>query len=88
MATKSMKNPCKIDANIKPQKCMKKTHENYEKSVQNGRQKASQRRPGRPKRAQRRPEGAQECQRSVQEAQGSIYSCFIAFSGDPDPPAA
>ena len=51
-------------------------------------EKGSQRRPGRPKRAQRRPEGAQECQRSVQEAQSSIYSCFIAFSGDPDPPAA
>ena len=51
-------------------------------------EKGSQGRPGRPKRAQRRPEGTQDCQRSVQEAQSSIYSCFIAFSGDPDPLAA
>ena len=39
-----------------------------------------------PEASQKRPDDSQERRRSVQEAQSSIYSCFIGFSSDPGPP--
>ena len=80
MASKCMNIQIKIYAIMKSWKCVKKSHEIHEKSIQNESPKPPQRGPRHPKRAQRCPRGFQKAPKSDKGAlRGGAGVDLVAF---------